>query len=46
MGLRSCARYSAAMTEASIRDFHASEVVFEQYPQFKTIEPVGSEIVS
>ena len=30
----------------SIRDFHASEVVFEQYPQFKTIEPVGSEIVS
>ena len=30
----------------SIRDFHASEVVFEQYPQFKTIEPVGSEILS
>jgi len=30
----------------TIRDFQAGEVVFEQYHQFKTIEPVSPEILN
>jgi hypothetical protein len=28
------------------RNLHAGELIFDQYHQFKAIEPVGSEIVT
>jgi hypothetical protein len=29
-----------------VRDFNVSELIFDQYQQFQTIKPVGSEIVT
>jgi hypothetical protein len=34
------------LIEIIVRDLHAGELIFDQYHQFKTIEPVGSEIVT